>query len=224
MRAFSDFEKKIIKCMIELDNSETLNVLGNLVHRDRDELSLFEVFDYVTVKSESDVVIHFRNKEKDGVENAFSLIKSVRIVTEKLLVMVMLFEYLQEERLAFFQGKTDGNSLGFGDPGVEYSEYSDLNPEIKALIYKYTKKKFFLTETLRVLARNHFKSEEELRHEEIQSSTKKQHEEIQASTQEQLVFTRWALGVSSVGLLLSIFIPLYSTTTVTINPKNAVEI
>jgi len=205
MRSFSDFEKQIIECMIELDNSETSNVLDNLVGR----LGFFVNANYyVYVGSESDVVIRYRNVE-GTTQDALSTIH--RVFVGKLLVMVMLFEYLQEERLAFFQRKIKLPVLGqkwTDETDKPYVTFDFFDIETKALIYKYTQKEFFLTETLRVLASNQFKSEEELRH-----------EEIHRSTQKQWLFTLVAF-VGSV--LLSIFISLYVPTTVTIK-DNAIS-
>ncbi|WP_100218338.1 hypothetical protein [Pseudoalteromonas distincta] len=205
MRNFSDFEKKIILRMIDLDEkSRSLNVLGNIYGSFSKELSLPD-YCYVDVKSESDVKIQVKN----SVLNSGSLDLNYfdDTVSKMMLTVVMLFEHLEDESLAYFIGDLDFCSVGTVCSDEEYTPCDFLENESKALIYKYTRKKIFISESLKVLAKNEFKSEEVIRHESSQAAIKKQ-----------LAYTQIALGLTFVGLLVSVFLPMFSVSD--INIKN----
>ena len=204
MRAFSEFERKIIQRMIELDEkSRSLNVLGNILDSFYGNSHLPD-FCYISVESETDVSIQVKTEElnRHGVDWLQEIDGNISKI---LLVTVTLFEYLHESKLAYFVGELDFKSLGQVWADENYTPCDFLEAESKALIYKYTRKKVYLTETLKVLANNDFKSEEELRHEEVQRSTKKQ-----------LKFTQVALALTFLGLVASIIVPALSTTKVRI--------
>ena len=204
MRAFSEFERKIIQRMIELDEKpRSLNVLGNILDSFYGNSHLPD-FCYISVESETDVSIQVKTDElnRHGVDWIQELDGNISKI---LLVTVTLFEYLHESKLAYFVGELDFKSLGQVWADENYTPCDFLEAESKALIYKYTRKKVYLTETLKVLAKNDFKSEEELRHEEVQRSTKKQ-----------LKFTQIALALTFLGLVASIIVPALSTTKVRI--------
>ena len=208
MRAFSDFERKIIQRMIELDEKpRSLNVLGNILNSFYGDSHLPD-YCYISVESETNVSIQVKTDELNshGVDWLQELDGNISKI---LLVTVILFEYLQESKLADFVGEIDSKSLGVvSTDDIDNNNYTTcdfLEDESKKLIYKYTRKKVYLTETLKVLANNNFKSEEEIRHEEVQNSTKKQ-----------LKFTQVALALTFFGLIASIFIPMFSTTEVKI--------
>jgi len=205
MRNFSDFEKKIILRMIDLDEkSGSLNVLGNIYDLFSKELSLPD-YCYVDVKSETDVKIQV----KDSVLNSESLdLNSIDdTVSKMMLTVVMLFEHLEDESLAYFIGDLNFSRVGTIYSGENYTPCDFLENESKALIYKYTRKKIFISESLKVLAINGFKSEEVIRHELSQSAIKKQ-----------LTYTQIALALTFVGLLVSVFLPMFSVSD--INIKN----
>ena len=205
MRDFSEFEKKIILRMIDLDEkSGALNVLGNIYDLFSKELSLPD-YCYVDVKSESCVKIQV----KDSVLNSGSLdLNSFDdTVSKMMLTTVMLFEYLEDESLAYFIGDLSFSSVGTICSDEKYTPCDFLENESKALIYKYTRKKIFISESLKVLARNEFKSEEVIRHESSQAAIKKQ-----------LAYTQVALVLTFAGLLISVFLPMFLVSD--INIKN----
>ena len=206
MRAFSKFEKSIIKRMIELDEkSRSLNVLGNIYNSFSKELSLPDFF-YISVISEINVTIQVK---KDMINKGkIDLGSFDNEVSKMLLTTVKLFEYLEAHGLAYYIGDLDNKSLGQVWTDEEYETCNFLEAESKALIYKFTRKKIYLTETLRDLVENEFKSEEEIRHEQNQASTTKQ-----------LKHTQIALALTFIGLLASILLPMIST--IDINIKNS---
>jgi hypothetical protein len=78
-----------------------------------------------------------------------------------------------------------------------YTRCEFLDDDLKPVIYKYARKKIFISETLRVFVKNGFKTDEEIRHEnEVLSIAK------------QLKLTRIALAFTFAGLLISIFMPI----------------
>lgn len=204
MRAFSDLEKTLVRKMIELDSkSGSLNVLGNIIDSFYGDTHLPEHC-YVELKSESDVSIQVKNQalEQNGVDWIRNIDDEI---SKKLLTAVALFQYLEDEKLAYFVGDLDLKSLGEVWADTAYTRCEFLDDDLKPLIFKYSRKKIFVSETLRLLEANGFKTDEELRHEA----------EV-VSMGMQLEFTRWALGVTILGLIASVMIPILSTSSVEI--------
>ena len=103
MRDFSDLEKQIVRRMIELDDKVgSLNVLGNIIDSFYGDTHLPDHC-YIELKSESDVSIQIRDEAL--AENDLDWIKEIdEDISKKLLTVVALFQYLEEERLAYFIG------------------------------------------------------------------------------------------------------------------------
>lgn len=202
MRAFSDLEKTLVRKMIELeDKSGSLNVLGNIIDSFYGDTHLPEHC-YIELKSESEVSIQVRNQALE--QNGVDWIRGIdHDISKKLLTVVALFQYLEDEKLAYFVGDLDLKSLGEVWADTEYTGCEFLDDDLKPLIFKYSRKKIFVSETLRLLEAIGFKTDEELRHEA----------EV-ASMGEQLKFTRWALGVTILGLIASVMIPILTTSSV----------
>ncbi|MBA0182535.1 hypothetical protein H0261_02160 [Pectobacterium versatile] len=202
MRAFSDIEKTLVRKMIELDDkSGSLNVLGNIINPLGGHTG-FPEHCYIELTSENDVSIQVKNHALE--QNGIDWIKSIdNDISKKLLTVVALFQYLEDEKLAYFVGDLDFKSLGEKWVDVEYTRCEFLDDDLKPLIFKYSRKKIFVSETLRLLEDNDFKTDEELRHEA----------EI-ASMGKQLKFTQLALGVTTIGLIASIMIPILTTSSV----------
>lgn len=202
MRTFSDLEKTLVRKMIELDDkSGSLNVLGNIINSFDGHAGLAEHC-YIELKSENDVFIHVKTHTFE--QNGADWIRSIdNAISKKLLTVVALFQYLEDERLAYFIGDLDIKNLGEKCIGVEYMQCKFLEDDLKPLIFKYSRKKIFVSETLRLLVTNGFKTDEELRHEA----------EI-VSMGNQLNNTRWALGFTVIGLFISIMIPTLTTSSV----------
>lgn len=202
MRAFSDLEKTLVRNMIELDDkSGSLNVLGNIINPLDGHTGLPEHC-YIELASENDVSIQVKHHVLE--QNGMDWIRSIdKDISKKLLTVVALFQYLEDERLAYFVGDLGLRNLGEKWADVEYTRCEFLDDDLKPLIFKYSRKKIFVSETLRLLEDNDFKTDEELRHKaEIDSMDK------------QLMFTRLALGVTIIGLIASIMIPILTTSSV----------
>jgi hypothetical protein len=204
MRAFSDLEKQLIHRMIELDDkSGSLNVLGNILDSFYGKSHLPDHC-YVELKSPKDVSIQVRDDALN--ENGLDWIRDVDSeISKKLLIVVALFEYLEAQKLVYFVGDLDLNSLGEVWADTKYTRCEFLDDDLKPLIYKYSRRKIFVLETLRVFVNNDFKTDEEIRH----------NKEV-LSISEQLKFTRIALGMTIAGLIISIMVPILVTSAIDI--------
>lgn len=213
MRAFSDLEKQLIHRIIELDDKpSSLNVLGNVIGSFYGESHLTDHC-YVSLKSPTDVSIQIRDEALQ--QNGLDWIRSVDSdISKKLLIVVALFEYLESQKLVYLVGDLDLQSLGEVWVDANYTRCEFLDDELKPLIYKYSRKKIFISETLRAFVNNQFKTDEELRHEK----------EVSAIS-DQLKFTRIALGMTILGLLISILVPILVTSAIDIkNDKVVTEL
>lgn len=204
MRAFSDLEKQLIHRMIELDDkSGSLNVLGSILDSFYGKSHLPDHC-YVELKSPKDVSIQVRDDALN--ENGLDWIRNVDSeISKKLLIVVALFEYLETQKLVYFVGDLDLKSLGEVWADTKYTRCEFLDDDLKPLIYKYSRRKIFVLETLRVFVNNDFKTDEEIRH----------NKEV-LSISEQLKFTRIALGMTIVGLIISIMVPILVTSAIDI--------
>ncbi len=213
MRAFSDLEKQLIHRMIELDDKPgSLNVLENIIDSFYGESHLPDHC-YVSLKSPTNVSIQIRNEAIE--QNGLDWIRSVdNDISKKLLVVVALFEYLEAQKLVYLVGDLDIESLGEVWIDTKYARCEFLDDDLKPLIYKYARKKIFVSETLRAFVQNKFKTDEEIRHEQ----------EVSAIS-EQLKFTRIAFGMTIIGLLISILVPVLVTSAIDIkNDKIVTEL
>jgi len=208
MRAFSNLEKQLVRRMIELeDEVGSLNVLGNILDSFYGKTHLPDHC-FIELKNERDVSIQVRDHALN--QNGLDWIREIdEDISKKLLTVVALFQYLEDEKLAYFVGDLDFNSLGEVWSDTKYIRCEFLDDDLKPLIFKYSRKKIFVSETLRILEENGFKTDEELRHEEEVSSMKKQ-----------LGLTQVALGITFLGLLILIFIPILVTSSVEIEKSD----
>ncbi len=210
MRSFSDLEKSIINRMIELDKDpNSLNVLANILSSFYGD-SPIPSYCYISVDSADDVCIQVRMDEVYKRNKNNELLMEIRDKLSKALIaIVTLFEHLNESRLAIFTGDIECSTLGNYQKDMQYLPFDFLEEESKALVYKYTRKHIYLTEDLKILAGNNFKSEEEIRHNQVLQTTRTQ-----------LWHTQVALGLTFCGLVASILAPVFTTTDVKI--KNEV--
>jgi len=203
MRTFSKIEQTIIARMIELDEkSGSLNVLGNVFDSFSNELRLPD-YCYIKVASETDVSIQIKKEVIEKIDPS-----TLRVIDDELskflITTVKLFEYLENNGLAYFLGDLNVESLGQVWADTEYVTCEFLEEESKSLIYKYIRKKIYVTEELKELAHNDFKSKEDIK------------------WNRELFYTRAALAVTFLGLMASILVPVFSTSKIEI--KNPTQV
>lgn len=202
MRVFSSFEKQLLSKMIELEQSNSLNILGNLLDTFYGECHLPENC-HIKLISETEVDIYIKT---DELEKGSIDLKNVDYdVSKKLLGVIALFEYLEKHKLAYFMGENNFETLGTVYANVNYTACDFLDNEVKPQIYKYSKKRIFVSETLKVLVENSFRTDEEIRHDREISTISKQ-----------LKLTQLALAATVLGLVTSIIIPIFVTSAIDI--------
>ncbi|MGI2114230.1 hypothetical protein ACRN9G_11605 [Shewanella frigidimarina] len=202
MRVFSSFEKQLLTKMIDLDQSDSLNVLGNLLDTFYGESHLPEHC-HIKLISETEVDIYVKTDELN--QGNIDLKNVDYDVSKKLLGVIALFEYLEKQKLAYFMGENDFKTLGMVYADANYTACDFLDNEVKPQIYKYSKKRIFVSETLKVLVENSFRTDEEIRHDKEVSTISKQ-----------LKFTQFALVTTVLGLVISIMVPILVTSDIDI--------
>ncbi|EHJ92082.1 hypothetical protein KUC_2027 [Vreelandella boliviensis LC1] len=188
--------------MIELEDAPGyLNVLGNIIGSFYGATQLPKNC-YIELKGKSDVFIHIETQALN--QNVVVWINRIdEDITKKLITIVALFQCLENEKLAYFVGELNLEILGEVWADNKYTKCEFLDDDLKPLIFKYSRKKIFVSETLRLLEKNGFKTDEELRHEN----------EI-VSMGDQLKYTRMALGITIIGLVVSSLMPVLVTSSV----------
>jgi hypothetical protein len=195
MKQLSDFEKKIIKEVIKIDNTiGGLNVLGNIID---DEL--FPNL-YFELRSENNCPLMIEQTYLESLTNNFGssgLSEFLKRQQEKFLLLVRLFQYLESENYIIFSGKIDLNQLGSITVGAKYVAYRIPDPEIVKLIFKFSKLVIIPTDSLKQFVKNGFKTDTE----------KKTLEELEINKQ-MLKWTARGVIFTGLGILLSSIIQL----------------
>jgi len=191
-KPFSELEKKIINSLLSLDERDGLNVLGNII------TEYLPSDYYIQINSESDAKIMLLSEAESRID--LSLLDSN--LYKLLLTIFSLFEHLKSERYIHFAGKYDASNLGIVCADEQYIACEFIDEDLQKPLHEYATHKFFITETFRQFVADGYKTKNEIK------------------GSEELWYTRVALGVTFVGLIASIFIPLLSTTE--INLKNEV--
>lgn len=197
MRTFSDFEKKIIKRMIELDRQAgSLIVLNNIMDSLSKEIGLQNHW-HITATSRTNVSIHIR-EELVGHTAQISMQEIEDKIWKFVLTTFKLLEYLEDNKLIYLLGNSRATSIGNIQSDVKYVECDFLEEEAKILVYNYIGKRIYVTEDLKELARSNFKSKEQI------------------DREKELRYTRIALLIAFLGILASILAPFWLTSTVRI--------
>lgn len=215
MRTFNTFEQEIIRRAIDLDDKEgSLNVLGNILSSSMSGVKIPSCC-YIKVTSPTDVTIQIKSDDLEHNTANYGtdwIRKLDDDLTRKLLTIVTLFDYLSENRLAFFVGDMNFEVLGEKWTDVEYLQCDFLDKETKELLYKYTRKKIYISETLKVIVGNGFKTDEEIKTEKIERHNKNQ-----------LLLTQLAVFFTFIGLVVSIVLPIFGVTVIDIK-NNSVPV
>jgi hypothetical protein len=223
MRAFNEFERAIIYKSIELDKPRQLNTLANLIEADMPYQC------YISIGSAVDVTIQLQSEFMEQCDIGWIMDLEYEM-NNKLLTIVTLFNYLADERLAFFVGGVEVNRIGKYYPEKDYNTCDFYGADVKKLIFEYANKRIFISETLKVLANNNFKSEETIRAENEFDTQKKNLKLTQdnlkvtqdnlSATQKYVKVTQIGLLFTFLGLIASIAIPVWHKSTVEITNKD----
>ncbi len=187
-KKFSKLEQEIVSSLLKLDSKKGLNVLGNIITR------YLPAECYIDISSESQISLMLRSQAEDTVD----LNKIESDLLEFLVTLFSLLEYLKSQRYIYFLGDYDFKSLGEKISRENYIPCGFIDDELKRPLYLYARGRFFVTETFKQFVANGYKTESEKKY------------------SKELFYTRAALGIALLGLLASIFVPLYSTTSIEI--------
>lgn len=172
MRVFSEFDKKIIKKMQSLEENDSLISLMNFFESALPDGCYIDMRD----KTKVNLVI-----ATDGSEGFRTFDQIRNEVVSKSISVALLLKHLEENKLIFLHGKLKTETIGIKlaniheFKGFDYEKTDFLPEEIKSDLYKFSQTEFYITESLKQLVRNNFKSPEELRHEKELNEANKQH-------------------------------------------------
>lgn len=208
MRVFNEFEKLILRRAIDLDReSGSLITLSNLLTYSIG-YNQIPSYCYISIDSPDDVNIMLLEDEFNKVNpnDQLTLIKEIDYKIAKLLLTVIsLFDYLEKQRLIFFTGDFEISHLGIKVENMVYVKCDFLENDIKALVYNYGRKRLFVSETLKFIVSNGFKTTEDLK---IEHDIK--------STNFQLRLTQIGMIIALLALFATICLPIFYTCTVKI--------
>ena len=194
MRQLSELERQIVHVMIAVDDSAGFSALHSVLVNPDFPLPLPEHW-YVRVSATEDVVLKIP-EESVSRSGPVSLQLLEAGVYRSLLTLVSLLKDLEEERLVHFTGEYDLEDLGTVVNGEPYQDADLLDSDVQELLRRYARRRFLVSESLRMLAAHGFRSEEDRRRDE----------EI-AALQRQANSARRALYIAVVGVIAASIVP-----------------
>lgn len=203
MKEFSEFEKKIIRRIIELDDKSSLNVLGNILSAAFAEFSEY----YIKVESPAKCSVQI---EEDYLLSLLSGADQTEMIKEilegtsrKIFITVKLIEYLETHDIIYSSGESTLRDIGMKIHEGKYSDSTPFDSEISEFLYKYSSKTFLPSESLRLLIKNNFISDEEVRHRKLIVQYNKT-----------IKYSAAAVCVSLLAVFVSAFVPVTTKTKV----------
>jgi len=206
MRVFNDFERGIIRQAIKLDEKPgSLNTLNNLINKQKEP----DIPDYCYVSIEHPGAVKLMIMQSELTRHGADFVKTLdKSISKKLLTIVELFYYLKTERLAFFNGNLDLKVLGKKVEGVDYTGVNFGDIELANYVFRDANKRIYISDTLKKIANNNFKTDEQiLREKEINSQ------------KWQLRCTQIGLALTVAALASSIYLTKKNTSTILITNK-----
>lgn len=172
MKEFSDYEKKILSKLVEVEETPGgLNVLGNII-----DFELFPNF-YIELKSETECPVRISKSYIDKISEEYGSLginEVIKQLNNKLLYIVKLFQYLEREGQIYLAGDVDLQTLGSTfDQSETPVGYQLEDKETISLIYHFARKRIVPTDSLIKFVKNGFKTDSELKAEREQRTTSK---------------------------------------------------
>lgn len=203
LRKFADFEKDVIRRMVEIDANKGFLVLNNLLARGGGN-SLLPYDCYIDLKSESEVTIKVR--EKDFNRANPEVLKNIDWKVSKIIVSVIdLFRHLEETGLVVLYGNYETETIGNKWQDEPYLTCNFIDIDLMPRIFRLARRRIFVSESLRNLVEAGFLTQEEIHH-----------NDQMASARRSLNISWIANGVAICGLLASLLMPIFKSDTVTI--------
>jgi hypothetical protein len=206
-RNFSDFEKDVIRRMLEIDANMGFLVLNNLLATGGGN-SLLPYDCYIDLEAENKVTIKVRKEHLKGSNQ--EVFKEVDWKVSKIIISVTdLFRHLEETGMIILYGNYNAKAIGNKWQNEPYQTCNFIDDDLMPRIYQLARRRVFVSESLRKLVEDKFLTQEEIRH-----------NEEMASAQRSLKISWVANGVAIVGLISSLLIPLFKSDSVTIANKS----
>ncbi|MBP1617913.1 MAG: Uncharacterized protein H6Q14_1740 [Bacteroidetes bacterium] len=173
MKEFTNYEREILKKLISIEEKPGgLNVLGNIIDTE------FYPNYYIELKSESNCQLIIRRAYLDEVVEKFGnsgISELVKQVSNKLLFIVKLFEYLEREGQIYLAEVIDLHTLGskFNSNDGRVS-YELVDKDVSNQIYKISRRRFVVNDSLIRFVNHDFKTDNEIKTEkELRNTTRK---------------------------------------------------
>jgi hypothetical protein len=196
MKEFSDYEKLLIKKLIQIDATPGgLNVLGNII-----DFELFPRFS-IELNSETDTPVKISREYVTHLANTFGptgLSEEIKVFNNKLLFIVRLFQYLEREGQIYLSGDLPLKNLGSRfDSSKEFVGYELEDKEVVSLLYHLGRKNIVVTDSLKNFVKNGFKTDQQLKQERDQENFERQQKQIERQTR-----------LTAIGIFLSLILGL----------------
>jgi len=164
MREFSELEKRIINRIIELDDSLSANVLGNILGGTFAEYSEY----YIKVESPTKCSVQIEQSYFLRIMQGREPIDKIKIILQgtsrDIYLAVKLIEYLENQNLLFSSGNSNLRDIGTKIHDGQYTDSTPFDAEICELLFKYSSKNYIPSHSLRSLRDNEFLNDDEIRH------------------------------------------------------------
>lgn len=161
MKILNDFDKSIIRKILELEKSPgSLLVLGNVI----DDHIYPDI--YLQLINETECPVKISKEYFDKISNQYSSIGLSELTNylHNLFVQItQLMIYLEKENYIIFSGIVDLDSLGSRTVDETYINYDLKDLELNKSIYRITRSKIIPQESLRLFVNNDFKTESEIK-------------------------------------------------------------
>jgi outer membrane protein OmpA-like peptidoglycan-associated protein len=163
MKEFSDYEKKILNNLLELDETPaSLVVLGNALDFE------FHPHYHISLKSPTDCPLIISKEHLDHTLNTYGnagVNELIKQLNNKLFYIVKLFQYLESESQVHFSEELDIPFVGNNSIIYENDNqvgYQIGDKEVVELLYKFFRKKIVLAESLKQFIKSDFKTKSDL--------------------------------------------------------------
>lgn len=195
MKQFSQLEKDMIDKIIEIDEKQGLNILGNILQKRFSDHNY-----YIQLKPKTGCSIniteeHFNDIAGDSARLRFIIEQS----SKDVVIAVNLIKYLENEGLAYTVALNNSNldTIGPKISNASYIEHVGIPLEIETLLRDYIGEIVIPTQSLKALRDKKYRTDEEIRF------------------NRQWWVSIWAAFVSAIAVLVALFTFIFNTGKVT---------
>lgn len=213
MVSFSQFEKNIIKDIIALDKEagNALISLQNIISKSSSIESASDYYIEVASSGKSCIMIKL---EANSLERLEEVDKHFAL---NILPCALLLSKLEKSGLIFSMGEDDKSIVGDFWEKEKYIPYRSMGNKAKDIVFQYSSKNFYITESLKELVEKDFMTEAD-----------RQHKRELDRADENIKLSKRGLGISIAAVFISIaanavfsYNAIFGTTSV--NVVNAIE-